>query len=50
MKRKWGHFCRSKLPVNQENEILTKIVCHNAAVLSEALLSYDLKIRFVEGI
>ena len=43
MKRKWGQFCRSKLLVSQENEILAKIVCHNSAVLSEALLQYDLK-------
>jgi len=47
MKRKWGHFCRSKLPASQENEILCKVVCHNAAVLSEALLSYDLQPKFV---
>ncbi|MBW2976002.1 hypothetical protein KY347_00995 [Candidatus Woesearchaeota archaeon] len=30
-------------PESQETEILAKIVCFNASVLSEALLSYDLK-------
>lgn len=48
LKRKWSHYCRSKLPISQENEILAKIVCHNAAVLSEALLSYQLEVPFME--
>ncbi len=48
LKRKWSHYCRSKLPVSQENEILAKVVCHNTAVLSEALLSYKLEVPFLE--
>lgn len=49
MKRKWGHFCRNKLPVAQEVEILTKVVCHNAAVLSEALLAYEISPKFMQN-
>jgi len=47
MKRKFGDFCRSKKLESQENEILCKVVCHNAVVLAEALLSYDLKSGFI---
>jgi len=50
IKRKFGDFCRSKLPQSQENEILCKIVCHNAVVLAEALLSYDLRKGFMAGL
>ena len=50
IKRKWGHFCRSKKQISQENEILAKVVCHNAAVLAEALLSYDLRSGFMDGL
>ncbi|MBW2984765.1 transposase [Candidatus Woesearchaeota archaeon] len=50
MKRKFGDFCRSKKPESQENEILCKIVCHNVAVLAEALLSYDLKSGFIASL
>ncbi len=49
LKRKFGDFCRCKKLVSQENEILSKIVCFNAAVLSEALLSFDLKCEFIDG-
>lgn len=49
IKRKFGDFCRCKKPESQENEILAKIVCFNAAVLSEALLSYDLECKFMDG-
>ncbi len=48
MKRKFGDFCRCKKPESQENEILCKIVCYNAAVLSEALLSADLNVPFMD--
>lgn len=48
LKRKFGDFCRCKKLKSQENEILCKIVCFNATVLSEALLSYDLKPEFLE--
>jgi len=47
LKRKFGDFCRCKKPESQENEILCKIVCHNTAVLSEALLSYNLNKGFM---
>ena len=49
LKRKFGDFCRCKKPESQENEILCKIVCFNASVLSEALLSFDLKPEFMDG-
>ena len=48
LKRRFGDFCRSKLPETQENEILCKVVCFNATVLSEALLQYDLKEGFIK--
>ena len=47
LKRKYGDFVRSKKPCSQETEILSKIVCFNASVLAEALLSYDLKGSFL---
>ena len=50
LKRKFGDFCRCKKPETQESEILAKIVCFNAAVLAEALLSYDLKGDFIDGL
>lgn len=50
LKRKFGHFCRSKKQISQENEILAKIVCFNASVLAEALLSYDLRGGFMDGL
>ena len=50
LKRKFGDFCRCKQPESQENEILAKIVCFNACVLAEALLSYDLKSGFMANL
>ena len=47
LKRKFGDFCRSKKPESQESEILAKIVCFNAAILAESLLSYDLTSSFL---
>ncbi len=47
LKRKYGDFCRSKKPESQEAEILAKIVCFNASILSESLLSYDLTGSFL---
>ncbi len=47
LKRKFGDFCRSKLPESQESEILAKIVCFNAAILAESLLSYHLDCSFL---
>jgi transposase len=49
LKRKFGDFCRCKKPESQEAEILCKVVCFNAVVLSEALLSFDLKPEFMDG-
>ena len=49
LKRKFGDFCRCKKSISQENEILCKIVCFNSSVLSEALLSFDLKCRFMDS-
>lgn len=50
IKKKFGNFCRSKKPQSQESEILCKIVCHNAVVLSKALLSYDLRKGFMASL
>lgn len=50
LKRKFGDFCRCKQPESQENEILAKIVCFNACVLAESLLSYDLKGGFIASL
>ena len=47
LKRKFGDFCRCKKESSQTNEILCKIVCYNASVLSEALLEYDLRRGFM---
>jgi len=46
IKRKFGTYLRSKNDTAKFNEILLKVICHNACVLSEALLSYDIKIDF----
>jgi len=50
VKRKFGDFCRSKKPESQQAEILSRICCHNAVVLAEALLSYDLKKGFMASL
>ena len=47
LKRKWGDLC--KLPITQENEILARIICHNAAVLSESMLGNDLEPKFMDS-
>lgn len=46
-KRKFGDFCRCKMSETQENEILCRVVCYNASVLSKALLSFDLSSGFM---
>ncbi len=48
LKRKLTDYCRCKQLAGQENEILCKIVCFNAAILSRNLLSYDLKKGFLK--
>jgi len=47
MKRKFGDFCRCKKPTTQENEIVSRIVCYNACVLAEAMLSEDIEPIFM---
>ena len=49
LKRKFGDFCRCKKEESQENEILCRIVCFNTAILSESLLSFDLKPKFIDS-
>lgn len=49
LKRKFGDFCRCKKPTSQENEILAKIVCFNSSVLSESLLTFDLRGGFLNN-
>ena len=46
-KVKLGDYNRCKMPTTQTNEILAKIVCYNARVLTEALLSHDVKPAFM---
>ncbi len=50
LKRKFGGFTRCKTLQSQENEILSKIVCYNACILAESLLSYDLDKGFVASL
>ena len=47
LKRKYLDYCRCKLPIAQQNEILSKIVCYNIWVLSQALLSDDVQPVFM---
>ena len=49
LKRKFGDFCRCKLIEAQENEILSKVVCFNGAILAENILSYDLRSGFLNS-
>jgi transposase len=49
LKRKWGDYNRNKKPMAQENEIISRIVCHNAAVLAEGLISYNLNPQFMDN-
>ena len=46
-KRKFGFTCRAKSPVSQENEILSKIVCHNAVILARAMVEFNLDVKFM---
>jgi len=48
IKRKWGGFCRSKNHTSQENEILAKIVCHNAVILARAMVDFNLDVKFMD--
>lgn len=46
-KRTRTSFCRSKYLVSQRNELLAKVVCHNASILSRMLLRHNLKCKFL---
>ena len=46
-KRTRTSFCRSKYLISQRNELLAKVVCHNASILSRMLLRYNLKCKFL---
>lgn len=46
MKRKFLPYIRSKRPVAQKNEILAKVCCHNASVLTNAVFALDLQAKF----
>ena len=48
IKQKLGDSLMTKNFTAQKNEILAKVVCHNTAALSEALLTYQLKVDFLE--
>ena len=48
MKRKFLPYVRSKSDQGQFNEILCKVVCHNASVLCNAMFELNLDIRFEE--
>ncbi len=46
MKRKFLPYVRSKSPKAQENEILAKVVCHNAAVLVSSIFELNVEVPF----
>lgn len=46
MKRKFLPYVRSKKQISQINEILCKVVCHNASVLVMSLFELGIKIDF----
>jgi len=48
LKRKFGYYTRAKNDISQTNEILTKVVCLNAAILAEAILEFKLEPQFME--
>ena len=48
LKRKFGYHTRAKSEIGQTNEILTKIVCLNATILSEAMLEFSIEPKFME--
>lgn len=50
LKRRFGDFCRCKKQESQENEILCRIVCFNASVLSKSLLLYNIKPEFIASL
>ncbi len=46
MKRKFLPYIRSKHPIAQRNEILCKVVCHNASVLINGIFELGTKAEF----
>lgn len=48
MKRKFLPYVRSKSNQAQFNEMLAKVVCHNASVLCTAMFELDVNINFEE--
>ncbi len=46
MKRKFLPYLRSKSFTGQKNELLCKVVCHNASVLCNAMVSLNVKLDF----
>jgi len=46
LKRKFSGFVRSKSDTAQENEMLCKVVCHNAAVLVSSIFSLGVEVDF----
>lgn len=49
MKRKFLPYVRSKNDDSQFNEILCKVVCHNASVLVNSMFELNIDINFHEG-
>ena len=48
MKRKFLPYIRSKDDVSQENELLCKVICHNASVLCNAMFELKVDLNFEE--
>lgn len=46
IKRKFLPYVRSKTDTAQNNEVLCKVVCHNASVLCNAMFEMDVNIEF----
>ncbi len=49
IKSKFGEFVRSKNDTSQENEIYTKILCHNICCLIQEMFLQDIEINFYES-
>lgn len=47
LKRKFGGFCRSKCQISQKNEILAKVLCHNAVILTRGMVDFNLDVKFM---
>ncbi len=46
IKRKFLPYVRSKSDQAQNNEVLCKVVCHNASVLCNAMFELDVNVEF----